>query len=243
MNKILVIICLVLFSACTKFELSNDFVYVPIKSGKYEIATWQKITNSVSPIHLYIEGDGNAFDAYGRPTSNPTPHGDFVRRLADGDTNGNVVYMARPCQFIMSEHCDIVDWTNGRFSSDIIDSMSGAIKKIVGKKSVVLIGYSGGGMISGLVIKKFPDIKVKKWITIAGILNHREWTKYFNDCDLDKSENLERLPDVSQKHYIGTNDSVVPLKLAKTWVDSRNLVIVSGATHTDFDGLVLDFGD
>ena len=123
-----------------------DFVYELVDVGEYQIATWQKINNpNDSRVHIYIEGDGNAFDAYGQPTSDPTPCGTFVRDLAVRDNFANVIYMARPCQFIMDKNCSESDWTDGRFAQKIIDAESSAIKQIAKDDKITLIGYSGGG--------------------------------------------------------------------------------------------------
>ncbi|MBR6838037.1 MAG: hypothetical protein IKM94_00505, partial [Alphaproteobacteria bacterium] len=190
-----------LLSACagTRWLPPTDFIYAPIDTGDYKIATWQKINNPKNnKIHIYIEGDGNAFNAYGRPTSDPTPRGTFVRDLAARDDAENVVYMARVCQFITDEKCQESDWTDGRFSQKIIDNQARAIKKIAGNKKITIIGYSGGAMISGLIIEQNPELKIEKWITIAGVLNHEQWTKYFNDAPLSKSVNMNKLPAVKQ---------------------------------------------
>lgn len=216
----------------------DDFQYVPIKTESYEIATWQKINNSKNNhIHIYIEGDGNAFDSYGRPTDNPTPRGTFMRDLATSDDFENVVYIARPCQFIMDDKCSVVDWTEGRFSQKVIDAESRVIKQIAKNKKISLIGYSGGAMVSGLVIKQNTKLKVEKWITVAGVLNHKKWTKYFGDEPLTKSLDMEKLPNVPQTHFVGGRDDVVPYELAKTWADEKNIKLVPKARHDDFGGL------
>ena len=216
----------------------DDFIYTPIQTNGYQIATWQKISNPKNKtIHIYIEGDGNSYDSFGYPSSDPTPHGNMMRDLATRDNFENVVYMARPCQFIMDESCSITDWTDGRFSKRIMDSMSVAVKQIAKNKNIVLIGYSGGAMVSGLIIKRNPDIKVDKWITVAGVLNHEKWTTYFDDLPLYKSLDMNTLPKVPQTHFVGGQDSVVPYDLAKTWADADSIELIPNATHDDFGDL------
>ena len=218
----------------------EDFIFVPVKTEQYEIATWQKINNPKNnKIHIYVEGDGNAFNVYGRPTSDPTPRGTFVRDMAVRDSFDNVVYMARPCQFIIYDSCEEIDWTSGRFAQKIIDTESSVIKQIAENKNITLIGYSGGAMISGLIIEQNPKLKIDKWITIAGVLNHEKWTQYFGDEKLSESINLEKLPDVKQIHYVGEKDSVVPYELAKAWANESDIKIVPNATHTNFGDLNL----
>ena len=216
----------------------DDFQYVPMQTESYEIATWQKMNNSKNnQIHIYIEGDGYAFDSYGQPTNNPTPRGTFVRDLAVADNFENVVYVARPCQFIMDKNCSESDWTDGRFSQKVIDAESRVVKQIAKNKKITIIGYSGGAMVSGLVIKQNPKMNFEKWITIAGVLNHKKWTEYFGDEPLTKSLDMETLPAIDQTHFIGERDDIVPYELAKTWADETDIKLIPKASHNDFKDL------
>ena len=232
-------IFLLLLGCAPTWYVPGDFIYAPIGTDGYTIATFQRISDNTSPLHIYVEGDGNSFDASGHPTNDPTPHGTFVRDLAMRDPSPNVVYMARPCQYVMSSTCSRKDWTTGRFSSEIIDSMSNAIQQVAGNQPVVLIGYSGGAMITGLVIGQNPGLDVKQWITVAGVLNHADWTSYFEDMPLHDSVNMNELPRVPQRHYIARGDSVVPNILSRKWVGAGDLVTVDGASHGNFPNLTL----
>ena len=238
MNKFFYVFIILGITGCAARDIMLDsFEFKPMKTTQHTIATWQKITNKNQPIHIYIEGDGRAFFANGAVSPDPTPHDNFVRDLVAHDMYSNVAYIARPCQFIRDENCDFHDWTDARFSKNNIDSIAYAIKQIAQNQPIVLIGYSGGAMASALVIQNNPDIKIQKWVTIAGVLNHHDWTEYFGDSNLDKSLNIKNLPDVPQIHYAGTDDLIVPIELSKKWVPKNKLRIVPGATHTNF----LDF--
>ena len=238
MKKIIALLFLLAGCVGTDWSPPEDFSYVQIDSGGYEIATWQKITDSTdSHIHIYIEGDGAAFDAYGQPTSDPTPCGTFVRDLVARDVFANVAYVARPCQFNMVDTCSEIDWTSGRFSKKIIDVMADALHRVGGDKKITLVGYSGGAMVAGLIIAQHPELKIEKWITIAGVLNHRDWTDYFGDESLAESMNLESLPKVAQKHFVGGRDKVVPYDLAKDWANAGDIIIIENATHDNFGNL------
>lgn len=236
MRKVYFIFCFILYGCVgTQFKMPYDFVYTPIKTETYEIATWQKITNPDSKnIHVYIEGDGYAYNSHGRLTQNPTPRGTFMRDLMLKDSFENVVYMARPCQFIMDNICAQKDWGTGRFSQKIIDAQTSALKSFARNKHITMIGYSGGALLSGLMIKQHPELNIDKWITIAGVLNHKDWTEYFGDTPLIDSLDLSELPSVSQVHFAGKKDKVVPVLLSKKWVKESNLIIIPKATHADF---------
>ena len=104
-------------------------------------------------------------------------------------------------------------------------------------KKITLIGYSGGAMVSGLIIEQNPKLKVEKWITVAGVLNHEKWTNYFGDESLTESLNLKRLPDIKQIHFVGARDETVPYELAKNWARDSDIKIVPDATHDNFGDL------
>lgn len=205
----------------------------------YTIAFWRKDMSDTAPVHIYIEGDGHAFDGYGRPTADPTPRSSTVRDLALRDAAPNVVYMARPCQYIMSPSCNVHDWTDGRFSENIITDMSNAVKFVARGRPIVLVGYSGGAMITGLIIKNNPDINVKKWVTVAGVLNHADWTQYFGDAPLSHSLNMDVLPHVSQLHYVAEKDKVVPVALSRKWTGG-NMEVIKNATHGNLKNIELN---
>lgn len=227
---------LLALSGCVfAWRVPDDFVLRDITASDFIIRTYQKDTSDAAPVHIYIEGDGFAFNAYGMPTSNPTPRSSFFRDLAVSDQAPNVVYVARPCQYIMSPKCDVSDWTDGRFSKRIIDNMSAVVRDVSAGRPIVLIGYSGGAMIGGLLIQNNPDLNVKKWITIAGVLNHSDWTGYFGDSPLTKSQDLSVLPDVPQSHFVASSDTVVPSELSQRWTsDVGGVIIVPNSTHTKF---------
>lgn len=238
--KILICFLFMLLSGCVgMYSMPLDFIYKEVPAGNYKIATWQKITDETKPIAIYIEGDGNSFNAEGLPTNDPTPRGDFLRDLASKDTSYNVVYMARPCQFIKTENCDVSDWTTGRFSQSVIDSMSSAVKQVAKDMPIILIGYSGGAMVSGLIIQQNPQLPILHWITIAGVLNHKDWTDYFGDTPLKDSLNLEALPDVPQTHYTVKEDSVVPNELSHKWIGENKIIEITNATHGDIKNLTI----
>ena len=161
--------------------------------------------------------------------------------MALQDASPNVAYLARPCQFIMSQSCKTSDWTSGRFSEKIVSEMSDAVRFIAKGRPVVLIGYSGGALMSGLIIENNPDLDVREWITIAGILNHSDWTEELGDSPLSDSMNLNRLPRIPARHYVAEHDFVVPAVLSSKWVGTENIITVPGATHDKFPDFKIDF--
>ncbi len=236
--RVLLMCALVLgLGACATENPLKDLRFQPISSGNYTVASWYKITKPTLPLKVYIEGDGHAFDGRGLPTSDPTPEGLFLRKLAVDDTSPNVVYLARPCQYLMGKNCSQKDWTSGRFSPEIVDSMEASVGALMKKSrsgQVILVGYSGGAMIASLIAARHPD-QVKELITIAGVLDKDKWTAYHGDAPLSDSVNLDlsKLKGIKQTHYVGAKDKVVPPELALDILGQNNsdVVIVKGASH------------
>ena len=244
MKKLLIFFIFLLFCSCStiKTKAPSDFVYKEIQTDDYVLASWQKINDENSLVKIYIEGDGHAYTSKGYPTTDPTPRSTFLRDIAFDDVSENVVYLARPCQYIKSNDYKSVDWTTGRFSWKIVNNMAQAIKKIADGKNVILIGYSGGALLCGLIINEYQqELKIVKWITVAGLLNHTRWTKYFDYTPLKYSMDLNVIPNIPQIHYIGKKDTVIPYWLTLQCVDERDCVVIENATHNkgfDIDAII-----
>jgi len=236
---ILVILSVVgLIGGCTSIEVPNEYSYQIIQTKYFDIASWQKISSPNSVYKIYIEGDGHAFNARGLPTSDPTPKGTLVRQLAFGDKNANVIYLARPCQYAQNHLCKQKYWTTARFSKEVIDSEYEAIKSLVGNHDVILVGFSGGGLVAGLIAATKNDIKVKKIITIAGNLDHQAWTEYHHLPMLSGSLNLEdfkaQFAQIPQIHYVGEKDTIVPASITEQFINNDNLLVkLPNVSHAD----------
>lgn len=218
---------------CAALQIPEDYHYREIITSTFRLATWQKISNKSTPVRIYVEGDGYAFDRKGNPTDNPTPISTIVRELAFNDPHDNVVYTARPCQFIQTKLCTKECWSVGRFSAEAVRALYEASREISQGRGIVYIGYSGGAMLTGLVIQEYPDLPVKKWITLAGLLDHEAWTKKYHLYPLTNSLNLQKLPDIPQVHFIGDRDRVIPLQFMKEAAKGKRLYIISNASHNE----------
>ncbi len=240
-----IFICFLLLTGCSSITVPNDFVYQEIQTDTFNLASWQKITNPKAKYKVYVEGDGYAFDRYGRPTKDPTPRGTLVRKFAFNDKNENVIYLARPCQYIKSPICSQRHWTTARFSSEVINSEYQAIKEIVGNNDVIFIGFSGGAQIVGLVSSAKQGLNVEKIITIAGNLDHQAWTDYHNLLSLNESLNLadyyNNFIKIPQIHYVGEKDRVIPPTLVKQFIkNNAPVIVVPKATHNNGWDSIMD---
>ncbi|ODN67370.1 alpha/beta hydrolase [Methylophaga muralis] len=171
---------------------------------------------------VYIEGDGLAWISRNKPSSDPTPLNPLALKLALADGINNVAYLARPCQYVNSNQCEQRYWTSARFAEEVIASTDQALsqlKKQTGAQELTLIGYSGGGAVAALVAARRND--VVKLITVAGNLDHKAWSDIRHISALTGSLNAadewQNLADISQIHFVGAQDNIVPLAVAQSY--------------------------
>lgn len=228
---------LFLLSACaTTYDVPSGFVYKEIMTDTFKLASWQKINDTSQEYKIYIEGDGYAFNSKGRPSKNPTPKNPLVRNMAFSDTSANVIYLARPCQYVNDNMCAKRHWTSARFAPEVINSTHQAIKKIVKNNDITLIGFSGGAQVAGLVASAKTGLKVKKIITVAGNLDHNSWTEFHHLEPLNESMSLsdykENFMKIPQHHYVGGKDKVIPYHITEQFIQNNKLItVVPDATH------------
>jgi len=213
---------------CASVSVPTAYQYREIQTPQFTLAAWVKETSPNAPFQLYIEGDSAASSAF---SSKVMPKSRLMRQMAFADKSANVAYVARPCQFVQDPFCDGVDWSTARFAEPAVRSLAFAIGQIIGKRDATVYAYDGGALLSGLVIKNYPELKVRKWITYAGLLNHTSWTEYRKLPPLTQSLDLEQLPNVPQGNLVGEKDKVIPLKLSEKWTVGKKLVIVPGVSH------------
>ena len=243
--RYLITIAFLILSACTTIKAPDNFIYKEIIKRDFDIVTWQKITSPYFAVKIYIEGDGHAFNSYGMPTTDPTPKSEMMRELAFGDNSPNVVYMGRVCQYKKTPICKEKFWTSARFAPEVLQAHYEAIKQIAQGREVILIGFSGGAQIAGLLATT-TDLKIKKVITIAGNLDHKMWSDYHKLPSLNESLNLadykEKFINVPQLHYIGEKDKVVPPILTYRMIENSSLIkMIRGADHNNGWNKIYDY--
>lgn len=221
-------------------RLSRD----DIQTNPFLIATWSRITAPVHSLRVYIEGDGFAWKSRTQPSDDPTPRNPIGLMLAATDKNQNVLYIARPCQFIgppLPAHCDKRVWTSDRFSPSVIDAMNDALSQFVKQYPGVkleLIGYSGGGNIAAILAERRIDVRSLR--TVAGNLD----VAYVNAIHhvsampdavsaIDRASALRTMP---QLHFSGDADKTVTPEVAQRFQRAvggtcSQVDIVSNMTH------------
>lgn len=173
---------------------------------------------------IYIEGDGLAWVTGSQPSADPTPRDPLALKLALAQPDGIAAYLARPCQYVDMEttHCASRYWTEQRFAPEVIAATNQAIDQLKQKLSarrINLVGYSGGGAVAALVAARRTD--VDRLVTVAGNLDHRAWTALHRVAPLSGSLNpmdeRKALAHLSQWHFVGGQDKVIPSALAQAF--------------------------
>lgn len=237
-NNILVYFVFLLFlSSCTSHSTRQKtadanadkygFKSEIVKGGQFWLRTYQKITNPGLPFVFYIEGDGFAFKNKFTISDDPTPKNSMMIRMAGMDYRSNVVYIARPCQYLEGgamEHCDYSYWTRKRLAPEVVDGMNEAITSIAKGQPIDLVGYSGGGGIAVLIADR--NKKVRSIVTVAGLLDHRLFTEQHKVPPMIGSLNpidvAYRLRNIPQLHISGGKDEVVRPSIADSYVLTAN---------------------
>lgn len=219
-----------------------------IDAGKFEILTYSRVSSTGTTLTVYIEGDGHAWRARHQLSNDPTPRNPLALKLAALDSTPNVVYLGRPCQYVLKagkgKNCTEDCWSTGRFSEDIVDAIDRAIsimKEMSFAPKVSLVGYSGGGGLAVLVAARRHDVLNLR--TIAANLDHQEFSRHHNTTPLYDSLNpadaAGQVRHIPQLHFIGGRDSVVPAAIAARFIarqspDNCSAVIeVKEANHAE----------
>jgi hypothetical protein len=201
---------------CIQASINKGYIKKNFNYNNFSIQTLSKIQNKNNPmINVYIEGDGLAWLNKYTPSGNPTPLNPVALKMALRDNSENVIYIGRPCQYVSNENCNIKYWTNARFSKEIINAMNQSLDLLIDNKQdrkISIIGFSGGGVISGLMIAKRKDIIL--WKTYASPLDTKKWTSHHNISSLEGSEVLtnyiKQIAKIPQKHFLSKSDKIVP---------------------------------
>lgn len=223
---------------------SAGFKREVIETSRFPLLSFARSTRPGGPINIYIEGDGRAFDADGSPSLDPTPREAMALQLAVRDTSPNVVYLARPCQFIgrhSHPKCSQAYWTTHRFSEDVLASFLDAVSYLSqGGAGVNLIGYSGGGAVAALLAARTDNVLSLR--TVAGNLDHEYFTRLHNVPRMVGSANAadiaKTLVTLPQRHFVGGQDRIVPRSVVDSFIRSAGdarcmpLTIVPNATHS-----------
>ncbi len=184
-------------------------------------------------LFVYLEGDGRPYVFNRYIASDPTPRYPLALHLMLKGAKHDALYIARPCYHQLSDGCTAWFWTQGRYSDKVITSMITVLKNFLSKhtyEEVVLIGYSGGGVIATFMALQIPE--VTSLVTIAANLDIHAWTHFHGYDALTDSNNaievLEALPQKNIIHFVGKKDNNVPF-----YLNEKSIVSAGHRVHIE----------
>lgn len=188
--------------------------------------------DSSQPLWVFIDGDGRPWVNGGRePAKNPTTSRPLALQLA-AQMQRPVLYVGRPCydRKTMEPACTSTWWTDARYSATVVESMVAAIRRYQEQSQserMVLVGYSGGGVIAELVAHELCGVAAV--VTIAANLDVSAWTEYHGYLPLTGSLNPATMTNtaaVPEIHLLGEDDEVVPLHTVQRYFERNPHSIV-----------------
>jgi len=230
-------------SSLRTLATDSRFIESEVRAGGYSLTVFgnQQVDKADSGIlHVYLEGDGSPWMFRTIVMKDPTPRRPLMLSLMALDSAPSV-YLGRPCYngHANDEGCNSDLWTFGRYSVTVISSMASAIRALAKRTNaseVWLFGHSGGGALAMLLAANLDE--VSRIVTLAGNLDTDAWTQHHRYTPLFSSLNPARqplLPDsVSQWHFVGSSDGVIPPELVREFINSQpqaEAYALPGYTH------------
>ncbi len=213
-----------------------------LDAGRFEVLGFERPGPEHGILVIYIEGDGRAWTNPWQPATDPTPTDPIGLRLAAADPARPLLYLARPCQFVVAAGCDARWWTGERLSAAVVEAFQQLIDDArwrTHSDRIGLVGYSGGGALAALIAERRHDVA---WlITVAANLDLASWVRA-NDIDpltgsLDPAAQAAALERVPQAHLVGADDRIVPPKVVESFLARLSsdaparLIVVPGFDH------------
>ncbi|MDO5537806.1 MAG: hypothetical protein Q4F72_09805, partial [Desulfovibrionaceae bacterium] len=220
----------------------HGFRALTLRAGDFVLKAWLRPGRG-DLLHVYIEGDGHAWQSRTRPSSDPTPWRPTGFFLAASDPTENpVLYLGRPCQYVGEGermNCTPDIWTSARYSERVVSSLDAAaaqVMRMTGAARTAWYGFSGGGALAALLAERHPDTVFIG--TAAANLDTDAWTDHHGVSRLRQSLNPAgarlKTAGIAQVHLSGGEDRVCPPFLARNWcrdLPSCESVLVPDLRH------------
>jgi pimeloyl-ACP methyl ester carboxylesterase len=230
MQSILIIALCLLISACASngariesLARAAQMQRAVIESDGLQSIVFTRAAAGGARLIVFLEGDGQPWQDGIVPAQDPTTRDPIALKLLLR-TPGMSAYVSRPCyQGERTARCSPELWTQHRYSPAIIETMRAAIAQTAAAaqaREIVLVGYSGGGVLAVLIGERLEGIKAV--VTIAANLDIDAWTTHHGYLPLEQSVNparSERLHAWTEIHLVGARDDVVPIATSTAYFD------------------------
>ncbi len=210
-------------SQVTDFGLTKSIIKT--KYFNHVLFRNDKVVNNL--LYVYFGGDGKPWTNGREKASDPTGQNHLALTLMTKQ-NHPAIFITRPCYFgmLVQAQCRPDLWTNGRYSEQVLTSMAEVLTLTLAKlprTKLVLVGYSGGGVIATLLANRIANVVAL--VTIAANLDIDLWTRVRGFQPLYDSSNpieiVELNKDITGIHLIGKQDRVVPNEVTLAFVQKH----------------------
>jgi pimeloyl-ACP methyl ester carboxylesterase len=210
-----------------------------VQTGHFQHATFDNGRLRANALTwVFIDGDGNAWLRDGLASEDPTPGDPLALRLML-DIAAPGLYLARPCTFDLARldpRCSAQVWTVDRYSEAVIESMQMALRERLADVPVVLVGFSGGGVLALQLAQRAQN--AVGVVTIASNLDVGSWVEHHGYAaalaDRSAALTFPLRAALVQLHVFGGMDDNTPYSLSADLLseDSRARVkVFEGADH------------
>jgi pimeloyl-ACP methyl ester carboxylesterase len=244
-------IVLLAIAACSSFGPLPPFdpAFLQMEESRGDLVTLGWLRRGPSggraPLLVVIEGDGAAWGRGKTAPRDPTPRSGAGAKLASGLAQGrSVLYLARPGQYLSAEQaarCSVRHWTDRRFADGPVAALAALVDRAqLPGQPVVLIGFSGGGVLAAEIALGRPDVLAL--ITLAAPLDLAAWTGLHGLSPLASASPAGNLPALlvaapfRQRHLYGARDRIVPPVLAAALareMPAGTVRLLDGLAHDD----------
>ena len=213
-----------------------------VQTDGFALTALVRSSDPQAPLRVYIEGDGRAWLDRHTVSDDPTPRRPLALQLAMADPSANVAWLARPCQFTLSQSpaCQPAYWTDRRFAPEVIAAMGVALDRLAARpgRPLELVAYSGGAAIAVALAAQRKEVTLL--VTVAGNLDSEAVNQFHQVDAMPASLNpvtlAPQLSALPQRHLVGTADKVIPAAVAAGFIAAgrmrcAELVSVPGAGH------------
>src|SRR4030095_5539825 len=193
----LLVACASLTERADKIASQAGLAPLQLTGGGFVHRAFYRAASGGPRLIVFVEGDGSPWVNAGRePANDPTARNPLALRLA-ARTAESVLYLGRPCYLGLAHdaNCSAELWTSARYSDSVVSSMVIALEGFVNERAfreIVLVGYSGGGVLAVLMAPRLPA--GTKVVTIAANLDVAAWTRAHSYLSLNRSLDPAELP-------------------------------------------------
>jgi hypothetical protein len=210
-------------NTATQLGLSNQLIIgSPYQHRLFSNSQADRL-NVIDELHVYLDGDGTPWITDTRIADDPAPRNPLILEMMAKDPAASVL-LGRPCYYGLNSSplCNEFLWTSHRYSAEVVSSMNAALLHWMSSKTIkhlVLIGYSGGGVLATLLASRLERISAV--ITIAANLDIEAWSHHHGysppAASLNPAKDAHMPASIRQIHLAGLHDDNISAEIIESF--------------------------